>query len=520
MSAFINYLIEANLGLCLFLLLYVVFLKNETDFKMKRVFLLVMVVASVTLPLFHFNTANAIVPSLSKIVPATWLPEFVVGASGNSTAVSAILPFDIWFLLQAIYATGVLISLILFLVQLSSLIRILYKANPLKRERFIIIESAAYQFSFSFFQFIFIGQADKLSRKEKEQIIEHERVHAEQKHSFDILLLQVLGIFFWFNPLLKIYRKIFIQLHEFEADARAVENRDLNDYCTLLAKVALLSADIKIANHFSNSLTLKRIEMMRTLKSKIRSWKIAAIAFMLPAFFFVVACQDQVMSEITEIAKNSSHAVMVPEHIQSRYDQLKKENPGSNYILVELNTEAQQKLAELEKTYGLPKSMEVFTVNDESKKIESIRGEAQAGVVVKKLDNNKQSDQQSFAILEFNELTAQVSDATKQDDEIFTVVEESASPSGGMEGLGQFLGENMLYPEESRKAGKEGTVFVEFVVNTNGSLSDFKTLKGVEPSMDEEALRVVKLMPNWNPGKQRGKVVRQRFVLPIKFKLG
>lgn len=405
MSTFINYLIEANLGLCLFLLLYVVFLKNETDFKTKRAFLLVAVVSSIILPLIQLNTNSAVVPSLMEIIPATWLPEFVVTGSSSETS----FQWDAWLVIQLIYVTGILINLILFLIQLGSLLRVLYKSNYLQRGQYVIIESTAHKSSFSFFQFIFIGQADELSSQDKEQIIAHELVHARQKHSFDILLIQILGIFFWFNPLIKIYRKIFVQLHEFEADARAVENRDVNNYCSLLAKVALLSADIKIANHFSNSLTLKRIEMMRTIKSKIGSWKIAVLAFALPALFIIVSCQDQV----------------------------KVSEPN----------------------------------------------------------------------------------AAKQTGEVFTTVEESASPAGGIESLGAFLSDNIEYPAESRKAGKEGTVFVEFVVNTDGSLSDFKTLKSVDPDIDAEALRVAKLLPTWNPGKQAGKVVRQRFVLPITFKL-
>lgn len=406
MSTFINYLVEANLGLCLFLILYVVFLKKETDFKMKRAFLLVAIVASIVLPVIQLNTTRSLVPSLTEIIPATWLPEFIV--TGSSSKMS--FQWDAWLVFQVVYATGILINLILFLIQLGSLLRILYKSNYLHHGQYVIIESNAHKSSFSFFQFIFIGQADALSAQEKEQIIEHELVHAQQKHSLDILLVQILGIFFWFNPLIKIYRKIFVQLHEFEADARAVENRDVNNYCSLLAKVALLSADIKIANHFSNSLTLKRIEMMRTIKSKIGSWKIAALAFALPALFIIVSCQDQV----------------------------KVSEPNA---------------------------------------------------------------------------------AAQQTGEIFTTVEESASPVGGVESLGAFLSDNIMYPSESRRSGKEGTVFVEFVVNADGSLSDFKTLKGVDPDIDAEALRVAKLLPSWNPGKQDGKAVRQRFVLPITFKL-
>ncbi len=85
-----------------------------------------------------------------------------------------------------------------------------------------ILESEETAPIFSFFNFIVIGQAKSLSPEEKRNVIQHETIHVRQLHSLDILLINVLGIFFWFNPLLSFYKKIFVQLHEFEADARVV----------------------------------------------------------------------------------------------------------------------------------------------------------------------------------------------------------------------------------------------------------------------------------------------------------
>src|SRR5690606_33953339 len=140
-----------------------------------------------------------------------------------------------------------------------------------------------------------------------------------------------------FNPFINTYKKIFIQLHEFEADARAVKNSDVNKYCSLLARVALQSADFKLANHFNNSLTVKRIEMMRRIKKNIRHWKVVAIASALPLVFFFVACQDQVTNEVTEIAKNSTHALIVPDFVKQRFEELRAANPGKTYTVLELN---------------------------------------------------------------------------------------------------------------------------------------------------------------------------------------
>jgi TonB family protein len=501
MNAVLNYLLEANLGLCLFLLVYVVLLRNETDFKLKRGYMLLAIIASVVLPLFHFNTTNNVLPSLGNFVPPTWLPEVVVEANGGPSNQETTLNFNVWSLTNFIYSVGVVASLILFLVRLSMLLKMIYKATTFKFDSFLIAESIENKSAFSFFQFIFIGQANQLSQQEKQQIIEHERVHVQQFHSVDILLMNVLSIFFWFNPVVKMYKKIFIQLHEFEADARAVENRDVNDYCTLLAKVALLSADFKIANHFSNSLTLKRIEMMRTIKSKIRGWKIMAILLILPAFFFVVSCQDQIMDDAQQIAEKSTIALDLPEEVQKALDDMKKANPTKKFVALEVDENDGQKAEAMKKRLAEIKPEDISSIN----------------VMKNKIDRS--GNKRSFIIIEYNEMAEQLSERSKQDGDIFTIVEESATFEGGIEGLGTFIAKNLSYPEEARKKGLEGTVFVQFVVNTDGSLTDFTIIKGVDKLMDEEAMRVVEISPNWKPGKQNGREVRQRFVLPVRFKL-
>lgn len=105
-------------------------------------------------------------------------------------------------------------------------------------------------------------------------------------------------------------------------------------------------------------------------------------------------------------------------------------------------------------------------------------------------------------------------------DQIFLVVEETATPKGGMGAFYKYVGDKMKYPAQARRMGIEGKVFVEFVINRDGSITDVKAIKGIGAGCDEEAVRVVQSAPPWNPGKQRGKPVRQRYVVPITFKLG
>ena len=103
--------------------------------------------------------------------------------------------------------------------------------------------------------------------------------------------------------------------------------------------------------------------------------------------------------------------------------------------------------------------------------------------------------------------------------EIFTVVEEQPGYPGGDEARIKYLQENIKYPEEAKELGVQGKVFVTFVVEVDGSITDVRVLRGIGAGCDEEAIRVVKSMPRWVPGKQRGQPVRVQFNLPIKFTL-
>ena len=106
------------------------------------------------------------------------------------------------------------------------------------------------------------------------------------------------------------------------------------------------------------------------------------------------------------------------------------------------------------------------------------------------------------------------------EDQIFIIVEDRAKPADGFKAFYKFLGKNIKYPTQARRLGVEGRVFVSFVVERDGSLSDIKVLRGIGAGCDEEALRVLGIAPKWKPGKQRGRPVRVQMQLPIVFSLG
>ncbi|WP_128548458.1 energy transducer TonB [Larkinella soli] len=110
-------------------------------------------------------------------------------------------------------------------------------------------------------------------------------------------------------------------------------------------------------------------------------------------------------------------------------------------------------------------------------------------------------------------------EAAPKEEQIFTVVEQNPEFPGGMSALGQYLSKNIRYPAAASRANVSGRVFVSFVVNTDGSIQDVQVLKGLGFGTDEEAIRVVRSMPKWKPGKQSGRPVRVKYNLPINFQL-
>lgn len=517
MNTMLNYVIEANLILVVCYLVYLLVLRHETDFRMMRLFLLFSLIGALVFPLAKIDLGqNQSFFSLGAAIPTYWLPEIAIG--GTTPTVETSSASKVWRVVAGIYGLGILILSFRLLSGFSHLWPMLKRTQTYRYGRVRIAESNDDLPTFSFFNFILIGRAKQLSPAEKRQIILHESVHVHQWHSVDILLLNILEIFFWFNPLIYQYKKTFIQVHEFEADARAAEHTDLNEYCNLLARLALQSAGLRLANHFHNSLTIKRIEMMKTVKSSLVGWKVVVLTVALPIVFLAVACQDQVSEEVTDIAKGSSHALVVPGSVQDRFDQLKRENPDKHYALLRADESASQRIEALQQQHGLPKSIEVYKIGGDEPLFDNEGNPIVSGQASKIIVEGSPEGRSTYVILEFNDQAKSISESSKTDG-VYTVVEEQPEFVGGYDALVEYMRENIRYPADARQEEKQGTVYVNFIVQADGSVTDAGVVRGVSPSLDAEALRVVQGFPKWNPGKQSGREVAVRFVLPVKFTL-
>jgi periplasmic protein TonB len=127
--------------------------------------------------------------------------------------------------------------------------------------------------------------------------------------------------------------------------------------------------------------------------------------------------------------------------------------------------------------------------------------------------SDEKSDEPVIAII------PEIKEAPEDPDIVFVAVEESAAPVGGIKSFYEFVSKKIKYPSQAKRMQIEGRVFIEFIIEKDGSLTDVKTLAGIGGGCDQEAERIVRMAPKWNPGKQRGKPVRQKMVLPIIFQL-
>jgi len=494
MNALLNYLIEASIALMLFYVIYYLLLRKETNFNFVRFYLLLSLIISLLLP--FVPTINLQVttplPQLTNVMTEQWLPEVVVG---NNVAQHS-NEWTMGQMILLIYTIGISLFVIKFILEGIHLTKLLKHSRMSLQQNNYVLEVADDIPSFSIFHYIVLGNAEALTYEEREAILNHEKIHAQQYHSFDKLLIVFIVILFWFNPIVYLYRKALVQLHEFEADSRAVTNHEVEQYCNLLARVALHTAGFPIANHFTNSLTLKRIAMIKSVKHTMAGWKKAMLVPTCALVFFVIACDRQAVNDTKEVTMKSVIVTgysTFPKEVQKAIDAIKAKNPDAEFQVVGVAGDSLDK--------------ETINFIDEDK-IKSM-------TVIKDIPNSKFK---SYIILEKGSATVQSSEPTKGD-KVYTTVEHVAEYPGGYPELAKFLGSNIKYPTEAKAKGITGKVFVKFVVGEDGSISDAAITKGLNPECDAEALRVIKLMPKWTAAKDKGENVKSIFTLPIVFQL-
>lgn len=167
------------------------------------------------------------------------------------------------FTFGAIYFAGVMYNLWAFIKNLRVIIGLSHQSKKIQEEPYYSIYIQNLLPTFSFMRYIFLETTvSQLKREELSQVIHHEQIHVRQKHTMDLLLMEIVGIIFWFNPTITYLKKSLKLVHEFLVDAEVVKHRDLRQYSHLLLKLALQQNNVSIANGISNSQILNRIAML------------------------------------------------------------------------------------------------------------------------------------------------------------------------------------------------------------------------------------------------------------------
>jgi TonB family protein len=277
MEAFALYLFKSVVWLAGFALVFILFLRNERFFFLNRIYLLAGILASFFFPLIsiHYTVILPVVHSIST--------ENVV-ANEIQTTGNNILP-DLKILLLALYVAGVFFVIALILRQGKTVLRAIKKSEKIPLHTAKIIKTSDYTSAFSFFSYVFVNPS--ISDVETREIMIHEMVHIRQKHWVDLLLVELLCMIQWFNPLVWIYVRYIRQNHEYLADEVALQQTsDPAIYKAVLLNQIVGAPVVSLSNSFNYSPNKKRFTMMKNIiTSPYRKMKVLLI---LPVFALIL----------------------------------------------------------------------------------------------------------------------------------------------------------------------------------------------------------------------------------------
>lgn len=309
METLFIYLLKSSGLIAVFYLAYHFLVRKETFFTSNRWFLITGLFTSLLLPLF----------SITKIVyverPKINFEDLVAYTNTNTATkpipIPVTEPFD-W--MQMIWMGYILIALFLLakiIINFMSLFQMLYQQQKVKNENFTLVDLNHDIAPFSFFNYI-VFNSTLYTQEELQSILLHEKVHSQEKHSFDIMVAKIFCILFWFNPFVWLYKKAIIQNLEYIADQKAVQQlQDPKVYQRALLKAISHQNCLSITNNFYQSLIKKRIVMLNTNQShKRNSWKYTLV---IPALIGFI-----VLFQIKTIAQEKASNAQLAESLQHR----------------------------------------------------------------------------------------------------------------------------------------------------------------------------------------------------------
>jgi TonB family protein len=287
------YLLKSAVWLTGFTLVFLIVLRNERYFLLNRIYFLSGIVASILFPLYTLHYA-VILPSV-RVAYATTPGVSVVAVVASPKAI----PLYWWFYLAGI--VGIALRLVW---QTGLVVRKLRKTGYVKSGSVKLVRTSEYAASFSFFSYVFVNPS--ITDIETKEIVNHESEHIEQRHWFDLLLVELLCMLQWFNPFVWIYAHLIRQNHEYLADEMALQ-RTSNPaiYRATLLNQMLGAPVISLANSFNYSLNKKRFKMMKkTINSPFRKLKMLLVLPLIAFVFYAFAKPEYIYPQQTFVTEN------------------------------------------------------------------------------------------------------------------------------------------------------------------------------------------------------------------------
>jgi TonB family protein len=518
MMDFLIYDAKVAVLIAVFYMFYRLMLARETFHRVNRLVLLLTAVASFVLPLCVITMHETVtmepmsVMSLDDLTMDTPVAEPVVET-------------PLWqILLPVIFMIGMLATLGHTLLSMFRILMLIKRSekHPQPDGITICVSGNENVTPFSWMHYIVMNQSDYADQNTA--ILAHERGHIRLKHSWDLLLVDILTALQWFNPAMWMLRTDLRAIHEYEADG-AVLSLGINarQYQYLLITKAASIGGYSLANGISHSTLKNRINMM--LHKKSQTSHMLKLLALVPIVGVTLALNARTVTDYV-------------------YDEPQKQQPmkkgkanatiktGMNSDIVVLATDAEpaeQTDGKTFKVYGVVKDKEdgspiigtiVQIANSNIGTVTDLNGEF--AIDVQKGDALVASyvGYASDAIVVGDPTTKYVFELRKDDsDKVYDVAEEMPEFPGGPQALMNYLYESVCYPKSAFEANIQGRVIVQFVVDKDGTIRDAKVVRSVDPALDAEAQRVIYAMPKWNPGKQNGEAIAMKYTLPITFRL-
>ncbi|MCX6325302.1 MAG: TonB family protein [Bacteroidia bacterium] len=478
MNTLLIYTIKVAVYLIALYLVYYFMLSRDTSYGRNRAFILISLISSLILPFITFQTFKPLdIQFFGKFLSEVLITTSKIGSDASGTGSLAAGPMQA---IYSIYIIGVIVLVFKLLIDLANLLFLIIRQK--KKGSRIIRFHGFNTAGFSAMGYIFIN--NRLSTEEAVEIIKHEQNHLKRNHFIDIIFIEAIKAFQWFNPVVYLFNRSLRAIHEYQADQECLNSGvPVVNYQSLLLSQVFKSGAFNLTNSFSNPSLIKKRMIMMTKK---RTSALASIKLLIvvPAVGLVFLA----ISAYKEIPKSPEQQIVpltVPE--------------VSSITLT---------------------SAESITASEPNAL--SSKPSARSKSVVKSEIMVPPPPPPSTIASEpiLNENT-EVKEEFINDTEStpFVVVEEMPAFPGGDSELLKYIGENTQYPAGAKEKNIQGRVIVRFCITSKGGVNQASVLKGADPELDAEAIRVVNTLPTFKPGKQGGKAVPVWYMVPITFSL-